>query len=339
MGRHSASILPLHQAVALRPPVEMIQTLVITYPAGIKAKETSFGRLPLHVACRSGASPEAIECLLAYHPDGSMEGDTLRRIPLHYALKNDAGAEVVALLLDAYPEGVSCADHRGWIPLHVACSMGTDLDVIELLLEEYPETVLLETHKGSDCVKCARMSKGHPNEDAIVKFMEERMAEQQKQQQQTGGAEGGENGAEEEKTETGGGGSDDDESHHEDDDDLIDFGHVGNDQEEKQGGDGGEMDLLGLTSDGSGTGDAGSSSADAKNEDLLLDLDTTTDVSPVEHNEAAGSALNGIDEGVPPPMPSDPPPPMPSETPAPPPPPPVSITAATEHRQKHPRQL
>ena len=48
MGRHNASVLPLHQCCALRPPVEMIQTLVITYPAGIKAKETSFGRLPIH---------------------------------------------------------------------------------------------------------------------------------------------------------------------------------------------------------------------------------------------------------------------------------------------------
>ena len=83
MGRHNASVLPLHQCCALRPPVEMIQTLVITYPAGIKAVETSFGRLPLHVACRSGASPEAVECLLAYHPEGTQEGDNLKRIPLH----------------------------------------------------------------------------------------------------------------------------------------------------------------------------------------------------------------------------------------------------------------
>jgi len=72
----------------------MIQTLVITYPAGIKAKETSFGRLPLHIACRSGASPEAVECLLAYHPDGSKEGDNLKRIPLHVSICVDIDIDI-----------------------------------------------------------------------------------------------------------------------------------------------------------------------------------------------------------------------------------------------------
>lgn len=98
MGRHNASVLPLHQCCALRPPVEMIQTLVITYPAGIKAKETSFGRLPLHIACRSGASPEAVECLLAYHPDGSKEGDNLKRIPLHVSICVNIDVVVVVVV-------------------------------------------------------------------------------------------------------------------------------------------------------------------------------------------------------------------------------------------------
>ena len=286
MGRHNASVLPLHQCCALRPPVEMIQTLVLTYPAGIKAKETSFGRLPLHVACRSGASPEAVECLLAYHPEATMEGDNLKRIPLHYALKNDAGAEVVRLLLDAYPEGVTRADHRGWIPLHVACSMGTDLAIIKTLLEDNPETVLVKTNKGSDCVKCARMSKGHPNEEDICAFMEEKMARAE------GRKVSNDDGEDEERKEAAvADNSDSDvESHHEDDDevDLLDLGGGGDCGEAATSGEG---DLLGLS-----LNKADNTSVDAYSGDLILDAD-------------AGEPQDSSSEALPP-MPTDAPPPQ-----------------------------
>mmetsp|Transcript_26964 Transcript_26964/g.58459 ORF Transcript_26964/g.58459 Transcript_26964/m.58459 type:complete len:622 (-) Transcript_26964:146-2011(-) len=344
MGRHSASVLPLHQAVALHPPVEMIQTLVLTYPAGIKSKETSFGRLPLHVACRSGASPEAIECLLAYHPDGGREGDTLKRIPLHYALKNDAGAEVVEQLLEAYPEGVKRSDHRGWIPLHVACSMGTELSIIEMLLEEYPETVLMKTRKGSDCIKCAEMSRGHVNEGRIVEFMKERMAEAEAEavelEKKTKG------GDEEEKVDGDGrgGGSDDDEddgdddeSHHEDDEDLIDL-DGGGPAAAAAGGDGdGEVDLLGLTSSNSGGTGADADAAQSNDaDDLLLDLDITSDdvtgketsaTSILETETGVVTATESKDLGgaVVPPMP-----PMPAEAPPPPPPPQSTVENAPQ---------
>jgi len=310
MGRHNASVLPLHQCCALRPPVEMIQTLVITYPAGVKAKETSFGRLPLHVACRSGGSPEAVECLLAYHPDGTQEGDNLKRIPLHYALKNDAGAEVVRLLMDAYPEGVSCADHRGWIPLHVACSMGTDLSIIETLLEDYPETVLMKTHKGSDCIRCAKMSKGHPNEDAICRFMEEKMAKAEGRTVGDDGDDGddGTNEEEEEEKKEAVADDSDDESHHQDDDevDLFDLGGSA-DVGEAVGGEG-EGDLLGLSSD-----TADNKGDETKAEDLLLDVDaadpqelaSTSTRAPEVENDAAPEP-----EALPP-MPASAPPPEP----------------------------
>ena len=305
MGRHNASVLPLHQCCALRPPVEMIQTLVLTFPAGIKAKETSFGRLPLHVACRSGASPEAVECLLAYHPEATMEGDNLQRIPLHYALKNDAGAEVDRLLLDAYPEGVTRADHRGWIPLHVACSMGTDLAIIETLLEDNPETVLVKTNKGSDCVKCARMSKGHPNEEAICAFMEEKMAEAE-------GRRDNDVGEDEERKEAAvaDDSDSDDESHHENDDevDLLDLGGGGDGGEAATSGEG---DLLGLSSD------RAENTCVAKADNLLSD---TNAVKPQE-SASAPVPTNVENDAAPEPEAL---PPIPTN--APPPPEPQSVT-------------
>ena len=173
MGRHDAQVLPIHQACALRPPIDIVRTLVLSYPAGVKAKESSFGRLPLHVACRSGASSDVIDALLAYYPDSAKADDNLKRIPLHYALKNGCERGVLLKLLDSYPEGVRRGDHRGWIPLHVACSVGTDPDMVRLLIEEWPESVITKTHKGSCAVKCLAMNKGHPNVPALEKLLEE----------------------------------------------------------------------------------------------------------------------------------------------------------------------
>jgi len=45
------SILPIHVAVSMNPPVAMVETLIKAWPKCLTAKETLFGRLPLHLAC------------------------------------------------------------------------------------------------------------------------------------------------------------------------------------------------------------------------------------------------------------------------------------------------
>ena len=195
MGRHSASVLPLHQAAALRPPPHLLQTLVLAHPEAIRQAERGggFGRLPLHIAARSRAGRDAIECLLTYHPQAAGTPDQLRRLPLHYALKNGSDPGVVGLLLEASPGAVRAADHRGWLPLHVACSAGTPPEVMGWLLEDHPELVLERTGRGSDCLKCARMSRGHPNEEEVVRFLQGRM------DALAGGGGGGDHAEEEEE--------------------------------------------------------------------------------------------------------------------------------------------
>ena len=207
--------------------------------------------------------------------------------------------------MDAYPEGVNRPDHRGWLPLHVACSMGTDLAIIETLLEDYPETVLMKTHKGSDCIKCAKMSKGHPNEDAICRFIEKKMAEVENEK---AGDESEESKDSEEKKEVQDNDSDD-ESHHQDDDevDLLDL--VGNSAYAASGEGEGESDLLGLTSD-----------SDANNEEktkdnaLLLDMGTAETQDAATAPEAEKNADEKSTEALPPmPTSAPPPPPVPAK--------------------------
>ena len=177
------------------PPPPLLQTLVLAHPEAIRQAERGggFGRLPLHIAARSRAGRDAIECLLTYHPQAAGTPDQLRRLPLHYALKNGSDPGVVGLLLEASPGAVRAADHRGWLPLHVACSSGTPPEVMGWLLEDHPELVLERTGRGSDCLKCARMSRGHPNEEEVVRFLQGRM------DALAGGGGGGDHAEEEER--------------------------------------------------------------------------------------------------------------------------------------------
>ena len=206
-------------------------------------------------------------------------------------------------MLEAHPEGVNHADHRGWIPLHVACSMGTELSIFDMLLEDYPETVLVKTHKGSDCVKCAKMSKGHPNEDAIVELMEELMAAELAKVERKGDSEDMDEEKEKDKdTEESG----DDESHHADDGDLINFDQYDN---SASGGcerktDDGEGDLLGLDDNGSGDQTQNAQNVTAS-DDLLLDIDTNATTSSSDADMAPSEA---VAEGM---MPQQAPPPPP----------------------------
>jgi hypothetical protein len=63
------------------------------------------------------------------------------------------------------------------------------------LLEDHPELVLERTGRGSDCLKCARMSRGHPNEEEVVRFLQGRM------DALAGGGGGGDHAEEEEEEE------------------------------------------------------------------------------------------------------------------------------------------
>ena len=54
-GAHSSHVLPIHSVLALRAPKQAVEAVVFAYHEGVKAKETSFKRLPLHIACQNQA--------------------------------------------------------------------------------------------------------------------------------------------------------------------------------------------------------------------------------------------------------------------------------------------
>ena len=71
--------------LTIRAPKDAIEALALANPDGVKAKETSFKRLPLHIACQSHAPADMVAALLSFYPQGAADTDVLGRLPLHYA--------------------------------------------------------------------------------------------------------------------------------------------------------------------------------------------------------------------------------------------------------------
>jgi hypothetical protein len=75
-------ILPIHSAIVLQAPVEMIEALVDAYPQGLR-KGDDRDMLPLHMAFRLGASPETTAILVDSYPDALKKKDRKGHTPLH----------------------------------------------------------------------------------------------------------------------------------------------------------------------------------------------------------------------------------------------------------------
>jgi len=75
-------ILPIHSAIVLHSPVEVIEALVDAYPQGLR-KGDDRKMLPLHMAFRLGASPETTAVLVDAFPDALKKKDSKGHTPLH----------------------------------------------------------------------------------------------------------------------------------------------------------------------------------------------------------------------------------------------------------------
>lgn len=161
--RFGTTLLPLHRACMYSPPAHVVETLIRAHPDASRTAESTFNRLPLHLACRSGsASVDTIQTLLMASGGSAAARyrDKLGRIPLHYCLANGAHPSVVSDLVAAYPACLSISDCEEWLPLHVACGSGVDLTIIESLVRSHPQTIGELTRWGSRPLDCARMFVG-----------------------------------------------------------------------------------------------------------------------------------------------------------------------------------
>lgn len=96
--------------------------MALAYPIGMKTREESHGRLPIHIACINSASLKVIKFLLRHHVEGAAVKDVHGKIPLHYASSAGAPRDVTFALLKFSPEGPSIVvDERGLQQTSVLC--------------------------------------------------------------------------------------------------------------------------------------------------------------------------------------------------------------------------
>lgn len=167
-GTHSSSLLPLHQACSLKPPVNIITELIKAYPKSVRTKESFFSRIPLHIACLRGASLEVINACLLCYSDGARAKAVFDRLPLHYACGSGSSKEIILSLIAAYPDGPKSQDEHGWLPLHLACFYNASPSVIQTLIEAYPNSVNVTTKKGKTPVQCIKLKNGKQNDKVIA---------------------------------------------------------------------------------------------------------------------------------------------------------------------------
>jgi hypothetical protein len=107
----------LHEVVKNDPPLKVVEVLISANETALKSRG-SWGYLPIHYACTSGASADVVEALLGSYSNGVMLKDSNdHMLPLHLACKRGADAEVLMALLTAYPEATTIKDDFGQTPL------------------------------------------------------------------------------------------------------------------------------------------------------------------------------------------------------------------------------
>jgi hypothetical protein len=161
-GKFSSCMPAIHLACALEAPVTVLQGLHAAWTEGLAEPESTYGRLPLHIAVMFGMPCDSLNCLIKMHPKALKIQDAHGRLPIHYGCKSNGNSrdEKNALsLLKAYVDCVMVADLNGFLPLHVACRSANSLPLIRMLIRCRPETIVRQTLKGNTAIDCARNSR------------------------------------------------------------------------------------------------------------------------------------------------------------------------------------
>jgi len=80
--------LPLHEVCRSKPPLEVVDALILTYPDALRYQETAHHFTPLHFACRYGASSEVVERIASAFPASVEVKDKFGNTPLMLARRS-----------------------------------------------------------------------------------------------------------------------------------------------------------------------------------------------------------------------------------------------------------
>mmetsp|Transcript_36325 Transcript_36325/g.79456 ORF Transcript_36325/g.79456 Transcript_36325/m.79456 type:complete len:301 (-) Transcript_36325:47-949(-) len=155
LTKHSTLRYPIHVA-AESNEVKAIRFLLDEDPASSasvvqkpkRAHASLFmGGLPIHCACRVGASAEIIDVLIANYTESAKVKDYMGNLPLHLILRYGTNVDIGTMkrLHSAYQSSLKRKDSNGDTPLIIALKYGTKSDIASFILQSYPEAATEES--------------------------------------------------------------------------------------------------------------------------------------------------------------------------------------------------
>jgi len=159
-------MLPLHAAITLEAPVQVVRAVVDAYPAAAKEKDDQ-GNLPIHLASNHyDPDDEVIAFLIGVYPEGIGRNDGMKGLcivdydhnspELHKLILIRSWQEVV-MRVDIHPIEAATwtlkMDRNGrvelrFLAIHLAIAYDAPLPVIESLIKAFPQSIKCVDDKG-----------------------------------------------------------------------------------------------------------------------------------------------------------------------------------------------
>lgn len=126
--------------------------------------------LPIHAAIIFGSPLQLIELLLQSYPAGAQQKDDQGMLPIHLAFRNDAEWDVLEELLTAFPQGVTVRDRKGRTPIQCATSKRASvMDLYaQVTISSERQRNVADSHSAIDA-RVAALQESHANTLANLK--------------------------------------------------------------------------------------------------------------------------------------------------------------------------
>lgn len=124
----------------------MVTAMIGKFPILVQSNDIKTGENILHKVVRhSHVWPELLKLMIAIHPNGLSQVDSMGALPIHHAAAFDNVNEF-KIVVDAYPDGMFFFDKMGRLPIHVAATYDA-VETMKFILSQNSEVALSKIRK------------------------------------------------------------------------------------------------------------------------------------------------------------------------------------------------
>ena len=136
--------------------LDHFQTLLQLFPATTFRTRDNTGALPLHIACRVGASIEILRLFVQAYAAALQTTDNNGDRPLHAACQADSPSldldapslESIRFVVEQDPTAVQAANNDGALPVHLLCGSRPSVQAVQYLVGLFQGSLEVRTHQG-----------------------------------------------------------------------------------------------------------------------------------------------------------------------------------------------